>query len=285
MSFWKTSLYLSQPTASVHRSHRMKTHSLLSRGRMALLALHQPDVLISPILFFSLVLLIAPHWDGLQSDLHLLYLHSFQCCGAGRVEITNSTEGSKNSHRCNCWISIYLLLPFSFFFLFFFLHSEIHERSNPLCEERLSCFRNWVGDASPRISPLGLCLCWPAVAAFALHPQRQEDDTPQDVLRDTQHDSVRPRKQVSEGFTQGWDFAFVLNGHQPFQHWDLVPSCEGAEAPQLLGCAGEILQCSDPMFSLETELQVFVFILMKCLLLKEKTLYTLIGYIFRAGLI
>lgn len=40
MSFLKTSLYLSQLTASVHRNCRTRTYSLSSRGRMALLALH-----------------------------------------------------------------------------------------------------------------------------------------------------------------------------------------------------------------------------------------------------
>lgn len=54
---------------------------------------------------------------------------------------------------------------------------------------------------------------------------------------------------------------------------------------QLLGCAGETLQCSNPTFLVEIESQGFVFILIKCLLLKEKTLYTLIGYIFWAGII
>lgn len=54
---------------------------------------------------------------------------------------------------------------------------------------------------------------------------------------------------------------------------------------QLLGCARETLQCGSPTFLLEIESQGFVFILIKCLLLKEKTLYTLIDYIFWAGLI
>lgn len=118
---------------------------------------------------------------------------------------------------CNYWVSIYLLL--SFFFFFFLFHSEVHERSHPLCEERLSSFRNWVGDASSRISPLGLRLCRPPVAAFALHPQRQEDNTAQDVLCDAQHDGVRPREQVSGGFARGCIFAFALDCRWPFQHW------------------------------------------------------------------
>lgn len=50
-------------------------------------------------------------------------------------------------------------------------------------------------------------------------------------------------------------------------------------------CARETLQCGNPTFLLEIESQEFVFILIKCLLLKEKTLYTLIRYIFWAGLI
>lgn len=118
------------------------------------------------------------------------------------VEITNSAEGwcqlkeltADGSTECplTCCFS------FSFFLLIFF-YSEIHERSNTLREERLPCFGDWVGDASPRVSPVGLCICWPPVAAFALHPPGQENDTTQDVLRDTQHDGVRPRKQVSLG--------------------------------------------------------------------------------------
>lgn len=109
-----------------------------------------------------------------------------------------------------------------------------------------------------------------------------------------------------------WNFAFALNRCWPFQCWGwwggagdgLWPHTEtqrGASKDwfgksgwwclscvvlvQLLGCARETLQCGNPIFLLEIESQEFVFILIKCLLLKEKTLYTLIGYIFRAGLI
>lgn len=168
--------------------------------------------------------------------------------------------------------------PVSFFFLF---HSEIHERSNPLCEERLPCFRNWVGDTSPRISSLGLRLCWPPVAAFTLHPQRQEDYTAQDVLCDAQHDGVRPRKQVGGGYSGSWGFAFALYCLWPFQHWGWWAGAgnglwlhratqQGASEHwfgmggvwaiwcrvQLLGCARETFQRAKPTFFLEIESQV-----------------------------
>lgn len=45
----------------------------------------------------------------------------------------------------------------------------------------------------------------------------------------------------------------------------------------------EKLRCSNPTLLLEIESQGVVFILIKCLLLKEKTLYTLISYILQAG--
>lgn len=50
-----------------------------------------------------------------------------------------------------------------------------------------------------------------------------------------------------------------------------------------LGVMLEKLGCSNPALLSEIESQGVVFILIKCLLLKEKTLYTLIGYILQAG--
>lgn len=154
-------------------------------------------VLNLPVLFFSLIFLIAPYWHWQQAHLHLLYLHSFPCWDAWWAELMDSMEGLHQSREltraCSSRILVYLLFSISFSLF----HSEIHERSNPLCEERLPRVRDRVGDASPRISAPGLCLCWADGAAFALHPQGQEDNSPQDVLRDTQPDGARPRKQVS----------------------------------------------------------------------------------------
>lgn len=154
-----------------------------------------------PILFSSLILLMAPYWHWQQAHLHRLYLHSFPMLGC-LVSRNNGQQWEltavQRTHMGMQLQNIHLFIVFHLFFSLF--HSEIHERSNPLCEERLARVRDRVGDASPRIPALGLCLCWADVAALALHPQGQEDNSPQDVLRDTQHDSVRPREQVNGGF-------------------------------------------------------------------------------------
>lgn len=42
-------------------------------------------------------------------------------------------------------------------------------------------------------------------------------------------------------------------------------------------------QCSNPALLLEIKSQGVVFIMIKCLLLKEKILYTLIGYILQTA--
>lgn len=83
-------------------------------------------------------------------------------------------------------------------FLFLFFHSEVHERSHAICEKRFSSGRDWMGDASTRISSARQPpLCNAPQPAFAVTAGRLQIHPAQNVLRHAGYDHPWSRKQVN----------------------------------------------------------------------------------------